>query len=40
MNVSTYIDPYVQTLRVLTDKVDNGIVTMVVNNSFLLRRMV
>jgi len=34
-NVNTYIDPYIQTLRVLTDKVKEGIVTMVVNNSFL-----
>ena len=34
-NVSKYIDPYIQTLRVLTDKVKEGIVTMVVNNSFL-----
>jgi len=34
-NVNTYIDPYIQTLRVLTDKVNEGIVTMVVNNSFL-----
>jgi len=33
--VSKYIDPYIQTLRVLTDKVKEGIVTMVVNNSFL-----
>jgi len=34
-NFSTYIDPYVQTFRVLTDKVKDGIVTIVVNNSFL-----
>lgn len=34
-NVSKYIDPYIQTLRVLTDKVKEGIVTMIVNNSFL-----
>jgi len=34
-NVSKYIDLYIQTLRVLTDKVTDGIVTMVVNNSFL-----
>jgi predicted helicase len=30
-----YIDPYIQTLRVLSDKVKEGIITMVVNNSFL-----
>jgi len=34
-SVSKYIDLYIQTLRVLTDKVKDGIVTMVVNNSFL-----
>jgi len=34
-NVNRYIDPYIQTFRVLTDKVKEGIVTMVVNNSFL-----
>jgi predicted helicase len=34
-NVNTYIDPYIQTLRALTDKVNDGIVTMIVNNSFL-----
>jgi len=34
-NVSKYIDPYIQTLRVISDKVKEGIVTMVVNNSFL-----
>jgi predicted helicase len=34
-NVSRYNDPYIQTLRILTDKVKEGIVTMVVNNSFL-----
>jgi len=33
--VSKYNDPYIQTLRILTDKVKEGIVTMVVNNSFL-----
>ncbi len=32
---SKYNDPYVQTFRILTDKVAEGIVTMVVNNSFL-----
>ncbi len=30
-----YNDPYIQTLRILTDKVKEGIVAMVVNNSFL-----
>jgi predicted helicase len=34
-NVSRYNDPYIQTLRALTDKVKEGILTMVVNNSFL-----
>jgi len=34
-NVSRFNDTYVQTLRLLTDKIDNGILTMVVNNSFL-----
>jgi len=34
-NVSKYNDPYIQTLRILSDKVKEGIVTMVVNNSFL-----
>ncbi len=34
-NITTYTDPYIQTLRILTDKVGNGIVTMVVSNSFL-----
>ena len=34
-NVSRYNDTYIQTLRILTDKVKEGIVTMVVNNSFL-----
>ncbi len=33
--LSKYIDPYIQTLRVLTDKVKEGIVSMVINNSFL-----
>jgi predicted helicase len=33
--VSKYNDPYIQTLRILTDKVKEGIVSMVVNNSFL-----
>ena len=33
--VSKYNDPYIQTLRILTDKVKEGTVTMVVNNSFL-----
>jgi len=34
-NVSRYNDPYIQTLRILTDKVNEGILTMIVNNSFL-----
>jgi len=34
-NVNKYNDPYIQTLRILTDKVKEGIVTMVLNNSFL-----
>jgi len=34
-NVSKYNDPYIQTLRVLSDKIEEGILTMVVNNSFL-----
>jgi len=34
-NVSRYSDPYIQTLRILTDKIKEGILTMVVNNSFL-----
>ena len=33
--VSKYNDPYIQALRILTDKVQEGIVTVVVNNSFL-----
>jgi len=33
--LNKYIDPYIQTLRILTDKVKEGIVSMVVNNSFL-----
>jgi len=33
-NVSRFKDPYVQSLRLLTDKIDNGILTMVVSNSF------
>jgi predicted helicase len=37
-NMSKYIDLYIQTLRILTDKVKEGIVTMVVNNSFLTSR--
>ena len=34
-NMNAYADPYIQTFRVLTDKVKEGIVTMVVNNSSL-----
>jgi len=34
-NVSRYNDPYIQTLRILSDKIKEGILTMVVNNSFL-----
>ena len=34
-NMNAYADPYIQTFRVLTDRVKEGIVTMVVNNSFL-----
>jgi predicted helicase len=30
-----YIDPYIQALRILSDKVQEGIVTMVISNSFL-----
>jgi len=37
-NVSRYNDPYIQTLRILTDKVKEGILTMVVNNSFLISK--
>ena len=34
-NVSKFNDPYVQALRLLTDKIDSGILTMVVSNSFI-----
>jgi len=34
-NVSKYNDPYIQSLRILSDKIEEGVLTMVVNNSFL-----